>query len=227
MSNRKEKGMRESSSAAILCSLLLAFQPTLGPAAPRAFGILNGKGPVRVNGIVAPTGTAIYPGNRIDTGPEATAFVILPHGAKFVLGASTSVRTAPGNRRRCLRLEKGTIGAVSTPKDSLVVETRGVTIRSRSATGTYVVAVQGNSLQVFARHGAALARASNRAVAIGKGMLMKATVAPPPAGSKSGHLKTVLLAVGAAAAAGLAMAVRNLSGSHSQNCVSPSRLSCP
>lgn len=219
--------MRENGSAAILCSLLLVFQPALAPAAPRAFGILNGKGLVRVNGIVAPAGTAVYPGNRIDTGPGAIAFVALPQGAKFVLGESTSVRTAASNRRRSVRLEKGTLGAVSTPQASLVVETRGVTIRSQRARGAYVVAVKGTSLQVFARDGAALVRAANRMVTIKKGMLLKATVAPPPAGSKSGQLKTVLLVAGVGAAAAIAMAVRNLSGSHSQTCVSPSRLSCP
>lgn len=219
--------MRKSGLAATILSLLLAFQPAFATPPPSPVATVSGRGPIRVNGMLVPPGTSVYAGSRIDTGPGAVAFVVLPHGSKLVLGASTSARLVAGKKDFPVKLEKGTLGAVSEAGAPVLVETRGVTIRTKNAEGTYEVAVKKNSVEVLARSGAAVAEEANRTVDIPEGKMMKATLASSRAGTSKGHLETVLVVAGAGAAAGLAAAIRTLSGSHSQNCASPSQLGCP
>lgn len=219
--------MRGRGPAAVLCSLLFVFEPALAAPPASAVGTVSGWGLTQVNGALAPAGTVVYSGNRIETGPKATAFVMVSGGGKFVLGPSTAAQLGAAHTAIPIRLCDGMLGVVSRAQTPIVVETGGVTVRAKDAAGTYMVTLEGRSLRVVARAGTALAEAANRTIEIPAGTMMRAKLATAKAGAKKNRLETVLLVAGVGAAAGLGLAITGLSGSHSRNCASPTQLACP
>jgi hypothetical protein len=214
---------------ALICSLLMVFQPVFGAPTVAPIGTVNGKGPIQLNGLPAAAGTTVYAGNRIATGRGADGYVTLTNGGKLVLGGSTiaKIETARNGHGISVKLARGVVGAVSDAKTPIVLEAGGVTIRTKLAAGAYEVELNGNALRVLARHGTTLATASNRTVEVPEGKLMMATEAPAP--QSSNHSKKrqailVLLTGVAVASAGLGVALAY----PSKTCqtVSPSGFTC-
>ncbi len=179
-----------------------------------------------MNGFPAPTGTTLYNGNCIVTGPGTVAVVLLSQGGRLVLDASTSVVVSVRGHRSSVWLEKGSLGAVSVAKVPVVVEARGVAISATSGKGTFTVVDERDALSVSALHGNATVKGANKTVDVRAGTTLKASLTSALSGKKKSHLKAELVVSGVGAATALAVATRELSGTHSHNCISPAQLNC-
>ena len=162
----------------LICSLLIAFQFALAapPAAP--IGRVSGRGPVLLNGVPAPAGSNVYAGNRIATGRRAAVYVALARGGKLVFGGSTIARVVENASGFSVALDRGVVGAVSDSSAPVLIEARGVTVRTKDPAGAYQVSLSGNTLRVLARNGGAIVDAANRTVELAPGKLMNASVDP-------------------------------------------------
>jgi hypothetical protein len=226
---KEARAIGEKGLLALICSLLMAFQPVFGAPSALPIGTVNGKGPIRLNGLPAAAGTTVYAGNRITTGPAAAGYVTLAHGGKLVLGGSTLARiqTAPGGEGISVMLDRGVVGAVSDAKTPIVVEAGGVTIRTKQASGAYEVELSGNKLRVLARHGTTLAAASNRTVEVSEGKLMTANVGSTPQTSSNSHKReAVLVLLTGVAVAGAGLGVALAYPGKTCQAVSPSGFTC-
>ncbi|HEV2386523.1 MAG TPA: hypothetical protein VGS20_04635 [Candidatus Acidoferrales bacterium] len=209
---------------ALVCSLLLAFQPVWGAPAPAPIGRVSGPGPVELNGIAAPTGTIVYAGNRVTTGAQAIGYVSLARGGRLVIGRSTSARIDQDGKGFTVQLDRGVVGAVSEASGPIVVMAGGVTIRPKQASGVYEVALNGNALKVLANHGSMMAEGASRTVEVPEGKVMDASVSPPQGQSFTGTGDIVLISLLAAAGLGIGLGVA-LSG-QGKTCASSSQLNC-
>jgi hypothetical protein len=224
---RAMRAIGEKGLLAMLCSMLMAFQPVFGTPAAQFLGTMNGSGPLELNGITVPTGTLVYSGNRIETSPQGSGYMALAQGGRIILGQSTSAQVVDSSEGYWVRLDHGVIGAVSSAKAPIVITAGGITVRTKKATGTFEVSLNGSSLKVVARHGSALVVEGNRTIEIPEGKAIDATVGPS-SGTVAGGSHTLLITgITVAAVAGGVLGGLGAAGTFSGgSCVSTSQLSC-
>lgn len=211
--------------ASLAAILLIALSSASGGRPAGVIGRMNTRGMVSLNGVAAPDGSVVYARNRISTDREAAAHVVFAHGGKLVIEASTVVSVNEAGNGYAVALEEGLIGAVSTPRAPILVETHGITIHENGAGATFEVEIKGNSLRVASQQGEVFVEASNRTVKVDAGKLLDANVSPETPGSRK---KTTVVAVlTGVAVAGTVTGIALTYQPKSCESVSPSALTCP
>lgn len=205
----------------LVCALLMAWTPVWSAPPPAAIGRVTGGGPVRLNGIAAPTGTNVFAGNRINTGSEAPGYVSLTQGGRLVLGRSTTAEISQDGDGVTVRLDRGVLGVVSAAKLPVIVSAGGVTVRAERDDGVYEVSLEGKELKVLASHGSATATGANRSVEVPQGKVMNATV---KGSSLSGKGQVVLAGLVFAGVAGIGLGVAL--SNQTRHCISTGELNC-
>lgn len=222
--------MNCKSTLALVCSLLLVYAPLVEAANSRGMGMLTTAGTTQVNGVVAPTGTTIFAGDRVINAEGANAAVSISGGSRLILIASGSLQMSEADGHPTARLEKGSLAVLNHAAAPVAVEAAGTRITGAANDSVYAVTVDGNDLRVVASKGNAEVEGAGRTVEVPEGKTLVAKMmAPdppgpqetpqtgaPPAASGGGagrflNFKNVLLMVTAAGAlAGLAIAVKDL-----------------
>jgi hypothetical protein len=222
---RGTRSTAEKWISSLIPCLLIAFSSVLASPPPETIGRMNTRGMVSLNGIAAPDGSIVYAGNQISTDRSAAAYVSFAHGGKLVLGGSTIARVSEIGMDYTVMLDQGLIGAVSTSRAPIVIETHGVTIHGNPSGAAYQVEIEGKALRVLSRQGEIFVEDSNRTIEVDAGKVLEANVTPRISHSQK---KKVLLAVlNGVAVAGTVAGFGLVVPSKSCETVSPSGLTCP
>lgn len=226
------KRITGQATLAILCSLLLAYEPVTGAGAKTTLGRMNVHGPVKVNGAAVTAETTVFAGDRVTTAPGSRASLSLAGGGQLVpLGASSFQMRHSGDRLTAA-LAEGGLAVLSHARTPIFVEVAGARIHPPKDGGFFVLTVNGNSLRVVARKGALAVEAADRTVEVPEGKAIEASMATPAqqpegAGATKGLSTFAKVAIVLAVAGAIAGIAVGLNSGDDCNVVSPSRIQCP
>lgn len=212
--------MRGKGLPILVWSLALTIPLALNACPPVPIGSVMSSGQIRLDGAPVPSGAVLFSGDHVATS-STTASVHLQNGDKLALGASTAIEVSAGGGKWIVRLNGGKILVVGG-KAPILVRVSGVTAQSERMNGSYEVALWGDALEVWTRRGVTLVQGAKRTVEVPMGHRMNATVGQGRQTTKRGKIRNIALIAGAAAGAGLGIAL-TMPG---PSCVSPSRLNC-
>jgi len=216
---------------AILCSLLLAYEPVTGAGA-QTLGSMKVQGLVKVNGAAVAAETTVFAGDRVTTASGSRASLSLTGGGQVVPLGASSFQMKHSGEQLTAALAEGGLAVLSHARTPVLVEAAGARIHPPEEGGFFVLTVNGDSLRVVARKGALSVEAGDRTVEVPEGKALEAKMAPPPQGPQGagsgGGLSTfakvaiVLVVVGAIT--GIAVA---LNSGDDCKAVSPNQIQCP
>jgi hypothetical protein len=229
---------------AVVLSLLLVALPVLPAEPSAALGKLTARGAAEVNGTVLPNEATVFSGDRLATPKDSDAALSLGAGNQVFFPELTRARIERSGNQTKVSLESGALAVVSRSGIVPVVETGGVRIETTgNAPAIFEVAINGTSLKVLARTGAAKVLAANRTIEVPEGKMLKATLTPaprspdnPPAGtgmtSGLSTIQVVAIAVGVASGVtGLVLGTVALTRPNPKDCKitgsSPATITCP
>jgi ferric-dicitrate binding protein FerR (iron transport regulator) len=213
--------MKRKGSPLLICGMLLACQSALGAPPAAAIGAVIGSG-VRVDGAPAPSGMALYNGDRIVTSSADAASIHLTGGGELALGTSTAARVSAADKWLILRLDRGKVGVDAGADTPIAVIASGVTVAPEQRGASYEVGLRGGALEVSALRGTVRVKGADRTVEVREGDLMKASVRLGQSPQHRGRILAVALIAAAGAGAGVGLAV-----APGPTCVSSSQLNCP
>lgn len=205
--------MTLKSLVVLTLTMALAAEPAVGTMP--MLGQVIVKGQAKVNGVVTPSGTNVFPGDRLATGADSVAELALAGGGKILLSGSSAVVLRQDANHTVVKLREGALAILSKSSSPVIIEANGA--RIRPAAGAPVVleiATRGNSLKVLARRGSATVEAANKSLEVPEGKELDATVAASsgqlPHGSPAGRNRLttwVFIAAVAASFTGLALGI--------------------
>ncbi len=210
--------------------MLLVYQPAAwpAPAGPAVVGEIATKGIAEINGANAVTGASVFSGDRIVSHSNSTATLALKGGSRVVLVGAGAVQIKASEGYLTARLEQGKAAFLSNASAPIVVEAGGTRTVAGKKGGVFLVALNGNQLEVTAHQGDAEVEAGNRTVEVAEGKTLRATLDPSPGAPNSGGGSNfAIIALGTSLAlsgSALGLALANLSTGCKT--VSPSTVGC-
>lgn len=208
-----------------LCSLVLLVAFPASMMASDVVGVLNSSGEVSLRGEPTISGTAVFSGDTIRTGRSGRAAI--------VEGPGTSIAIAPGS---IVQVEEGAVeigsGLIVVSGHRASLQVNGVHIVSQNDMGKFLVQRDGDSLKVVALAGNLLVGEgqdqtpvpATKGVNVGNGKNKNQTNAPaakgPPRWLTDPDIG-ILIVVGAAVAAGVALGIVNAENARSATPVAP------
>lgn len=211
----------------ILCGLLASplFSPLSAASGTEALGRIVAAPPAAVNGVALPADTTLFSGDRITTGPQGWARVILPQGVQIHLTAQTQAQATRQGDRIEVDLVEGRLTLRTRGNSGVLVRSNGLEIVPRTqSNAVWEVARLGEGVTlVTSQLGPLEVRSANRTVEVLPGQSLRlesrlmenadqgvpgaAGGAGMSAGTKA--LITLLVIVGAGAAIAIPIAVNN------------------
>jgi ferric-dicitrate binding protein FerR (iron transport regulator) len=190
---------------AICAAMLLVYQPVAWAASPASIGQIATKGSAEINGANAVTGATVFSGDKIVSHRNSTAALALTGGGRLVLTGAGAMEVKRDGEHITATLAKGKLGFLSQAKSPVAVDAGGTRTTPGKTGGVYVVALDGNNLEVSAYKGVAKVEAANRTLEVPEGKTLRATLEPgqgPPssAGFSSVATWTIIALVAAAGA---------------------------
>lgn len=170
-------------SLAVFVSLLLVFAPSTSAMDPKTAGRLSAEGPAAINGVPAPTGTTVYPGDRITAGEKGTATVTLAGGSRIVVAPGSSAQLRKTGDRWAVTIETGTVGFVLLPGEPLVVAARGVLVHpAAKGPSRYVARVESKAVLLTGVSGDIRVEGRNVSYTVPAGKSMRFELGEAPQG---------------------------------------------
>lgn len=210
----------------LLCVLLASpvFSPLSAGSGTEALGHVVASPPASVNGIALPVDSTVFSGDRISTGPQGWARVILPQGVQIHLAAESQAQATRQGDQVAVDLVEGRVALRTGGEQNILVRSNGLDIAPRTPTkAVWEVARLGDGDTLVTSHlGALEVRSANRTVEVLSGQSLRVEsrldeAAPVTAGAGGGAgmsagtkaLITLLALAGVGAAIGIPIAVRN------------------
>lgn len=218
--------------ALLLCGLLAS--PALSPlyAADRAaiLGKIIAAPPAMVNGLTLPPDATLLNGDRLTTGLDGWARVLLAGGEQIHLGANSDARTLQRGNQWELELARGQLTARTGEGTLLLVRSNGLRIAPVTAgTSVWEVNRLGDTLtQVTAYEGSLSVGAANRTVEVPAGRSARIETAleteqePVGVGAGAGFWTTPVIVTVVVVAAAVAVTVPIVVANSTGGVVSPS-----
>ncbi len=202
--------------AILLCCLLASPAVSL-TAAERAavLGRIVAAPPAQVNGIALPADATLLDGDRLATGAQGWARVLLAGGEQIHLAARSDARAVRQGENLTLELTQGRV-ALRTSGSDLRVRSNGLEIAATADNAVWEVARLGDGLTAVAsRQGSLEVRSANRTIEVLPGqsfqvqtrLLDETDQTPGGAGSGAGMSANAKLALTLAILGGLAAGI--------------------
>lgn len=194
---------------ALLLSLLLAspLASSLYGAEPAAaLGRVVAAPPAALNGFAVPGDATLLNGDRLTTGANGWARVLLPGGEQIHLSAASNARAARQGDRVEVELTQGRVALRTHESESIVVRSNGLEIAPAADAVWEVARLDEGLTQVSAERGTLAIRGADRTVEVLSGQSLRLTTRlmetddrqTPGAGSDAGmtqKTKTVIVLV--------------------------------
>lgn len=221
--------------ALLLCMLLVSpVASPLSAAGPAAVGRIVSTPVAAVNGVHIPDEGTLFSGDRLTTGAQGWARVLLPQGEQIHLAAQSEARATRQSSGLEVELVTGRLTVQARGENGINVRSNGLEIQPAAATKTvWEVARLGEGVtQVTAFQGAVEVRASNRTVEVMPGQSMRVEASAPAAdqgggagaGAGLGTGAKVLITLAVIAGLGLAVGIPVAIANQGQEPISPSGL---
>lgn len=155
--------------AVLLCALLASplFSPLSGADRAAAVGRIVSAPPVTVNGLALPADATLLSGDRLSTGPEGWARVLLGRGEQIHLDAQSEASARQAGDRLEIELAQGRV-TLRTQGDGVLVRSNGLEITPTSGAEALwqVARLSDDRALVTAQQGRLTVQASNQTVEV-------------------------------------------------------------
>jgi len=202
--------------AVLLCCLLASPAVSLSAAERAAvLGRIVAAPPAQVNGVALPADATLLDGDRLATGAQGWARVLLARGEQIHLAAQSDARAVRQGENLTVELNQGRV-TLRTNGSDLRVWSNGLEITPTTDIAVWEVARLGDSLTlVAAQRGSVEVRSANRTIEVLPGqsfqvqtrLLDDADQTPGGAGSGAGMSANAKLALTLAILGGLTAAI--------------------
>jgi hypothetical protein len=154
--------MRDPSCCTVLVLLLCLSAPG-NSQGPQVLGKIVSSSATSLGGVAAPSGSTVLSGDTLSTSADGTALVRFTAASQVELSENTSVSFSGTPAHVRLKIAQGTVGAMQSDPDSLLIETSQCTLQpAKAGNASYSVSVlPGTSAKVIALNGTVLAAESD------------------------------------------------------------------